>query len=70
MAYELLLQLYRERPADFSAQRMAQIRNGLGAAVLPKDVKAMHLAYASKINGGHMGPRYEPAHCDVYGRTR
>ncbi|KAK4102580.1 hypothetical protein N658DRAFT_495287 [Parathielavia hyrcaniae] len=33
------------------------IRNGPGAAVLPKDVTRIHLEFAHKINNGHMGPR-------------
>jgi hypothetical protein len=39
------------------AQRMALLRNGLGAAVFPPEVKALRLAYAQKIDDGHMGPR-------------
>lgn len=34
------------------------IRTGPGAAVLPKDVKRLHLRFATKIEDGHMGPRY------------
>ncbi|KAI9712857.1 MAG: hypothetical protein M1820_001479 [Bogoriella megaspora] len=33
------------------------VRLGPGAAVLPQDVKRIHMSFAYKINEGHMGPR-------------
>ncbi|KAK4038946.1 CI-B8 domain-containing protein [Parachaetomium inaequale] len=36
---------------------LVRIRNGPGAAVLPQDVTRIHMEFAHKINGGHMGPR-------------
>lgn len=51
-------------PASSLSQRMRKlqtkllsIRLGSGAYVLPKDIKRIHLRFAPKINGGHMGPR-------------
>lgn len=38
--------------------KLLAIRLGSGALVLPKDVKRIHLRFAQKIDGGHMGPRY------------
>ena len=38
--------------------KLLSIRLGSGAFVLPKDIKKIHLRFAPKINGGHMGPRY------------
>ena len=38
--------------------KLLSIRLGSGAYVLPKDIKRIHLRFAPKINGGHMGPRY------------
>ncbi|KAF2173303.1 hypothetical protein M409DRAFT_62844 [Zasmidium cellare ATCC 36951] len=37
--------------------KLLAIRLGPGAVVLPKEVKRIHLRFAPKINGGHMGPR-------------
>ncbi|KAK4115582.1 hypothetical protein N656DRAFT_842426 [Canariomyces notabilis] len=37
--------------------QLVRIRIGPGAAVLPNDVTRIHLEFAKKINGGHMGPR-------------
>ncbi|AEO61863.1 hypothetical protein MYCTH_2312533 [Thermothelomyces thermophilus ATCC 42464] len=37
--------------------QLVRLRNGPGAAVLPKDVTRIHMEFAHKINGGHMGPR-------------
>jgi large subunit ribosomal protein MRP49 len=37
--------------------KLLSIRLGSGAYVLPKDIKRIHLRFAPKINGGHMGPR-------------
>ncbi|KAI6790651.1 hypothetical protein KC363_g7528 [Hortaea werneckii] len=37
--------------------KLLAIRLGSGALVLPKDVKRIHLRFAQKIDGGHMGPR-------------
>ncbi|KAK3386956.1 CI-B8 domain-containing protein [Podospora didyma] len=37
--------------------RLVTIRNGPGAAVLPKDISRIHLEFAAKIDGGHMGPK-------------
>ncbi|AEO71639.1 b9124158-759d-4bed-ba1a-1b9ce1a4c226 [Thermothielavioides terrestris] len=36
---------------------LVKIRTGPGAAVLPRDVTRIHMEFAHKINGGHMGPR-------------
>ncbi|KAK4156687.1 CI-B8 domain-containing protein [Chaetomidium leptoderma] len=36
---------------------LVRIRNGPGAAVLPQDVTRLHMEFAHKLNGGHMGPR-------------
>ncbi|KAK3293383.1 CI-B8 domain-containing protein [Chaetomium fimeti] len=36
---------------------LVRIRNGPGAAILPQDVTRIHMDFAHKINGGHMGPR-------------
>ncbi|EAQ83925.1 hypothetical protein CHGG_10329 [Chaetomium globosum CBS 148.51] len=33
------------------------IRNGPGAAILPQDVTRIHMDFAHKFNGGHLGPR-------------
>ena len=33
------------------------IRTGPGAAILPPEVKRIHLDFAIKINDGHAGPR-------------
>lgn len=38
--------------------KLLSIRLGSGAYVLPKDIKKIHLRFAPKMNGGHMGPRY------------
>ena len=38
--------------------KLLSIRLGSGAFVLPKDIKRIHLRFAPKINGGHMGPRH------------
>ncbi|EMC95050.1 hypothetical protein BAUCODRAFT_35049 [Baudoinia panamericana UAMH 10762] len=37
--------------------RLLAIRLGSGAFVLPKDVKRIHMRFAAKLEGGHMGPR-------------
>ncbi|KJX94145.1 50s ribosomal protein mrp49 [Zymoseptoria brevis] len=37
--------------------RLLAIRLGSGAIVLPKDVKRIHLSFAPRMNGGHMGAR-------------
>ncbi|KAK5110968.1 hypothetical protein LTR85_000678 [Meristemomyces frigidus] len=37
--------------------KLLAIRLGSGALVLPKDVKRIHMRFAQKIDGGHMGPR-------------
>ena len=37
--------------------QLLDIRLGPGAAILPKDVKRIHMDFASKINDGHFGPR-------------
>ncbi|KAI9865590.1 MAG: hypothetical protein M1824_002331 [Vezdaea acicularis] len=37
--------------------KLFDIRFGPGAATLPRDVKRLHLTFAKKYNGGHMGPR-------------
>ncbi|KAK4507144.1 hypothetical protein PRZ48_000878 [Zasmidium cellare] len=37
--------------------KLLAIRLGPGAVVLPKEVKRIHLRFAPKINGGHMGSR-------------
>ncbi|KAA8905374.1 hypothetical protein FN846DRAFT_951117 [Sphaerosporella brunnea] len=37
--------------------RLALVRNGLGAAVMPPEVKRLALTYSAKFNDGHMGPR-------------
>ncbi|MCJ1381790.1 hypothetical protein MMC17_004901 [Xylographa soralifera] len=39
------------------------IRLGPGAAILPKDVKRIHLDFATKFNDGHLGPRRFFQHC-------
>ncbi|MCJ1392443.1 hypothetical protein MMC18_005310 [Xylographa bjoerkii] len=39
------------------------IRLGPGAAILPKDVKRIHLDFAAKFNDGHLGPRRFFQHC-------
>ncbi|KAL2019430.1 hypothetical protein VTK56DRAFT_9635 [Thermocarpiscus australiensis] len=36
---------------------LVRIRNGPGAAVLPRDVTRIHLEFAKKWNNGHLGPR-------------
>ena len=38
--------------------KLLAIRLGPGALVLPKEVKRIHMRFGTKINGGHMGPRY------------
>ncbi|CAK3982000.1 Hypothetical predicted protein [Lecanosticta acicola] len=37
--------------------RLLAIRLGSGALVLPKEIKRIHMRFAPKINGGHMGSR-------------
>ncbi|KAM0719726.1 hypothetical protein Q7P37_003859 [Cladosporium fusiforme] len=37
--------------------KLLSIRLGSGAFVLPKDIKKIHLRFAPRMNGGHMGPR-------------
>ncbi|KAK3669597.1 hypothetical protein LTR78_010535 [Recurvomyces mirabilis] len=37
--------------------KLLAIRLGSGAVILPKDVKRIHLRFAKRIEGGHMGPR-------------
>ncbi|KAK5110203.1 hypothetical protein LTR62_006199 [Meristemomyces frigidus] len=37
--------------------KLLAIRLGSGAAILPKDVKRIHLRFAPRMEGGHMGPR-------------
>lgn len=37
--------------------KLLAVRLGSGALVLPKDVTRLHLRFAPKIDGGHMGPR-------------
>ncbi|MCJ1402667.1 hypothetical protein MMC11_005887 [Xylographa trunciseda] len=39
------------------------VRLGPGAAILPKDVKRIHLDFATKFNDGHLGPRHFFQHC-------
>jgi hypothetical protein len=34
------------------------IRHGPGAAILPPNVSRIHLEFAKRLNGGHMGPRF------------
>ncbi|MCJ1320820.1 hypothetical protein MMC15_006161 [Xylographa vitiligo] len=43
--------------------RLFSIRLGPGAAILPKDVKRIHLDFATKFNDGHLGPRRFFQHC-------
>lgn len=37
--------------------RLLDIRIGPGAAILPPNVKRIHLSFAYKFNDGHLGPR-------------
>ena len=37
--------------------KLLAIRLGSGAMVLPKEVTRIHMRFARKIDGGHMGPR-------------
>ncbi|KAK3070051.1 hypothetical protein LTR53_011120 [Teratosphaeriaceae sp. CCFEE 6253] len=37
--------------------KLLAIRLGSGALVLPKDIKRIHLRFAARLEGGHMGPR-------------
>ncbi|KAM7200531.1 Mitochondrial ribosomal protein L51 / S25 / CI-B8 domain containing protein [Naviculisporaceae sp. PSN 640] len=37
--------------------RIMNLRHGPGAAVLPRDVTRIHMDFALKLNGGHMGAR-------------
>ena len=37
--------------------QLLNLRLGPGAAVLPRDVLRIHLSFATRINGGHFGPR-------------
>lgn len=46
-----------EHGAD-PCQKLVKIRCGPGAAVLPKDVTRIHMEFAHKLAGGHMGPRF------------
>ncbi|TKA69293.1 hypothetical protein B0A49_03114 [Cryomyces minteri] len=41
----------------YRGAQLLAIRIGPGAAVLPKDVKRIHMQFAPKLNDGHMGPR-------------
>ncbi|KAH7321144.1 putative ribosomal protein MRP49 [Stachybotrys elegans] len=36
---------------------LINLRCGPGAAILPPEVSRIHLDFAARINGGHMGPR-------------
>jgi len=47
--------------ADNVEKKLALIRNGFGAAVMPPEVKRLALSCAAKINDGHMGPRFVPS---------
>lgn len=38
--------------------KLLSIRLGSGAFVLPKDIKKIHLRFAPRMEGGHMGSRY------------
>ncbi|CAF9929714.1 MAG: hypothetical protein GOMPHAMPRED_005459 [Gomphillus americanus] len=38
-------------------QQLLQIRFGPGAAILPKEIKRIHLDFAYNWNNGHLGPR-------------
>ncbi|GAB7346119.1 hypothetical protein MBLNU457_4869t1 [Dothideomycetes sp. NU457] len=38
-------------------QTLLAIKLGSGAAILPKDVARIHMRFARRIEGGHMGPR-------------
>lgn len=38
--------------------KLLAIRLGSGALILPKEVKRIHMRFATRIEGGHMGPRY------------
>ncbi|KAK0344323.1 hypothetical protein LTR91_011934 [Friedmanniomyces endolithicus] len=37
--------------------RLLAIRLGSGAYILPKDINRIHMRFAPRIEGGHMGPR-------------
>ncbi|KAK1067717.1 hypothetical protein LTR74_006191 [Friedmanniomyces endolithicus] len=37
--------------------RLLAIRIGSGAYILPKDINRIHMRFAPRIEGGHMGPR-------------
>lgn len=37
--------------------KLLSIRLGSGAYVLPQDVKRIHMRFAKRLEGGHMGPR-------------
>jgi len=37
--------------------KLLAIRLGSGALVLPKEVKRIHMRFARRIEGGHLGPR-------------
>lgn len=43
---------------DIRYSQLLAIRLGSGAAILPKNVSKVHMRFAAKIDGGHMGPRY------------
>ncbi|KAK4139170.1 CI-B8 domain-containing protein [Dichotomopilus funicola] len=36
---------------------LLNLRTGPGAAILPKDVTRIHMRFALRLEGGHMGPR-------------
>lgn len=37
--------------------KLLAIRLGSGALILPKEVKRIHMRFARRIEGGHLGPR-------------
>lgn len=43
---------------SYKSLQLINIRCGPGAAILPPEVTRIHLDFATKINGGHMGARF------------
>ena len=55
----LLSLRYRDHHGNADVRhQLLNIRAGPGAALLPKEVTKVHMQFAHRMEGGHMGPRY------------
>ncbi|PNY28480.1 Uncharacterized protein TCAP_01571 [Tolypocladium capitatum] len=50
-----------QKAPSYMSLQLINIRCGPGAAILPPEVTRIHMDFATKINGGHMGARFAPA---------